>query len=434
MKADDAYTRLVAYQHNLDSQVRGAVQDINRLVSEIDFLNKEITKAEISGDNANDFRDQRNLALDKLCKIIPIECKEKKDGRVDLITEGKELLSNGAQSKLGLRYVSSANSYIEPVFTDSDSILPPDAPLDEYEPLFSFTQPVDAKHYNDSGSLKGMLVSRGTSSANYLGEAAYGPEPAVSSPPSDPNAPDYGDLLAKYKKELAVNKNWHNDIFSVNYCFIPKVMVQLDTIVNKIVTMVNDAFAPADANGVQDTAKGPYDLYGNQSFTEVFMRKTMERWNSTTLIPVEDTNYYSQYTMGNLMVNPLVMKDGGFNLIALSPSGDREDNTLVNSLIREWDSEIVSLGTDSYSINDAYKQFITSVGTETDEDLSFLDSQEMLVEQTDQKRGFIKDVSLDEELRNMMMFQHAYESSARILNTIDSMLQTVVNGTGRVGR
>ena len=43
-------------------------------------------------------------------------------------------------------------------------------------------------------------------------------------------------------------------------------------------------------------------------------------------------------------------------------------------------------------------------------------------------------VDTDEETVNMMAFQRAYEAAARVLTTLDEMLDTLINSTGRVGR
>ena len=43
-------------------------------------------------------------------------------------------------------------------------------------------------------------------------------------------------------------------------------------------------------------------------------------------------------------------------------------------------------------------------------------------------------VNLDEEMANMVAYQHAYNAAARFLTAIDEALDTLVNGTGRVGR
>jgi flagellar hook-associated protein 1 FlgK len=34
----------------------------------------------------------------------------------------------------------------------------------------------------------------------------------------------------------------------------------------------------------------------------------------------------------------------------------------------------------------------------------------------------------------MIQFQHAYQAAARVITTMDEMLNTLINGTGLVGR
>jgi len=43
-------------------------------------------------------------------------------------------------------------------------------------------------------------------------------------------------------------------------------------------------------------------------------------------------------------------------------------------------------------------------------------------------------VSLDEENVNLLTYQHAYQGAARVMTAIDEMLDTLINGMGRVGR
>jgi len=42
-------------------------------------------------------------------------------------------------------------------------------------------------------------------------------------------------------------------------------------------------------------------------------------------------------------------------------------------------------------------------------------------------------VNLDEEMTNMMLFQRAYQASARVITTIDETMDTLINRTGKVG-
>jgi flagellar hook-associated protein 1 FlgK len=40
---------------------------------------------------------------------------------------------------------------------------------------------------------------------------------------------------------------------------------------------------------------------------------------------------------------------------------------------------------------------------------------------------------MDEEMANMIRFQRGYQAAARALTTMDEMLNTLINSTGRVG-
>lgn len=60
--------------------------------------------------------------------------------------------------------------------------------------------------------------------------------------------------------------------------------------------------------------------------------------------------------------------------------------------------------------------------------------QESVVATTDDAVTAQSGVNLDEEMTGMLMFQRAYQASARVITTIDEMIDTLVNRTGLVGR
>jgi flagellar hook-associated protein 1 FlgK len=60
-------------------------------------------------------------------------------------------------------------------------------------------------------------------------------------------------------------------------------------------------------------------------------------------------------------------------------------------------------------------------------------TQESIVSTLDERRQSVSGVSMDEEMTNMVRFQRGYQASARMMSTIDSMLDTLINRTGTVG-
>lgn len=45
-------------------------------------------------------------------------------------------------------------------------------------------------------------------------------------------------------------------------------------------------------------------------------------------------------------------------------------------------------------------------------------------------RQSVMGVNLDEEMANMVQFQHAYNASAKMINTMNEILDTIINRLG----
>jgi flagellar hook-associated protein 1 FlgK len=73
---------LTAAEGFLDRQIGQTITDVNRLTSQIADLNTKIADAESSGQQANDLRDQRGVALANLGELIEISSIEDATGRL----------------------------------------------------------------------------------------------------------------------------------------------------------------------------------------------------------------------------------------------------------------------------------------------------------------------------------------------------------------
>lgn len=77
---------------------------------------------------------------------------------------------------------------------------------------------------------------------------------------------------------------------------------------------------------------------------------------------------------------------------------------------------------------------IAQLGTDSDDAYRMVQNGTLLSDHADRLRQAVSSVSLDEEMADMIRFQHAYSASARVMTTIDEMLDKLINGTGVVGR
>lgn len=86
------------------------------------------------------------------------------------------------------------------------------------------------------------------------------------------------------------------------------------------------------------------------------------------------------------------------------------------------------------NIDDFYRDLILNLGTEREKAREMALNQIMLIQQIDERRQEISSVSLDEEMANMLKYQHSYIANSRVVNAIDEMIDNIVNRMGIVGR
>jgi flagellar hook-associated protein 1 len=80
-----------------------------------------------------------------------------------------------------------------------------------------------------------------------------------------------------------------------------------------------------------------------------------------------------------------------------------------------------------------YSTFVTRIGSMTQDAQRKESTAQALVNSVDSSRQSTSGVSMDEEMTNMIKFQRAYQASARAMSTMDELLDTLINRTGKVG-
>ncbi|MDM8128119.1 flagellar basal body rod C-terminal domain-containing protein, partial [Paraclostridium benzoelyticum] len=93
--------------------------------------------------------------------------------------------------------------------------------------------------------------------------------------------------------------------------------------------------------------------------------------------------------------------------------------------------EKVSIGGEDITIDNFYNSIIQRLGNETQEVRRNEKNQSKVLKEIDNSRLNVSGVSLDEEMINLIQFQHAYNASAKVVSTIDSLLDVVINGLVR---
>ena len=74
----------------------------------------------------------------------------------------------------------------------------------------------------------------------------------------------------------------------------------------------------------------------------------------------------------------------------------------------------------------AYRSLVDSLGVDVQRANTQVDIQGEITKQTDMARQSVSGVNIDEEMTNIMSFQHAYEAAARFLTVIDEALSSLI--------
>jgi flagellar hook-associated protein 1 FlgK len=119
------------------------------------------------------------------------------------------------------------------------------------------------------------------------------------------------------------------------------------------------------------------------------------------------------------------------NSIGASLSGGPGDNAVSLSIANLQKALTMNRGAATF--NEFYAEIVGTVGVRSSEAIDAKTNADLVLQQIEFSRQSIQGVSLDEEMTNLIKAQHAYAAAARIISTMDSAINTIINDMG-VGR
>lgn len=424
-RSENISKQLNNYQINLNTQIINQVKRINEIGNEIKNLNIKIRQYESTGvEKANDLRDQRNLLLDELGKTAGITYKENTAGIVTVNLEGVPFVTEDAVFRMDTARMNDKTEMLKPVWVAHGN-----------SDVFNLDKAPSSLNDTDIGSLKGLLIARGYKQANY----------------TDIPVKDRFETEELYQDAV---RDYNNRI---NPSVIMAVQAQFDQLIHGIVTTVNDILSPnrevtlADGTKIKilDEEKAPIGMDADRTMGEgLFSRKSVDRYSDYTEIEIENglggyefitarvyqaeepSDNYSLFTLGEIEVNRKILQN--YSIIPLSSNaGTGEyDIETAKRLLTAWQEPFSTLSPNTLTrnnFNDYYTSFISEVANRGERLNTIRDNQASMVESIDNQRLEVTGVSSDEELTNLIKYQHAYNASARYVNVVSEMLEHIIN-------
>lgn len=467
-KAYDVYTALSNYQTGLNLEISKQVDKINEIGEKIAKYNLMISQAEASGlENANDYRDDRNLLLDELAEYTYYVYEEDIDGKIQVYINNAPLVIEGNSYHMKCEQIDEDTPMYKPVWADNG-----------YGDVYRLDEAYSHEKKTDTGSLLGLLTARGNKFANYLDMPV---KPDQADPKYNPggvfNQNAYELDYKKFSDELKVFNN------TTGNSILTKIETQFDVLIHNITTMINDILCPNSAVTVAGTgtdANGNTVNFGAGDKVldvtnclvgtddegtigeELFARKGISRYNVLTVAgPMTDANgntitqettdangkkvyklyvyneedpdeLWTQYSIRDLEINDKILANYSILPVKENPLAGHTDvysQQMYTDMLSFWNDKTASLDPNIltvYKYDDYYDQMVGALGTQGSVWYSILEDQIVQTEGFEDKRQQIAGVSTDEELVSLLQYQHAFNAASRYINTIDEMLQHII--------
>lgn len=476
--------QLKSFRQDLNLKVKNTVDRINTIGKRINELNTLIRKEEAGEQEANDYRDERNKLLDELGGYVKMSYKEVRDGTVLVTVEGTQFVTEFGINEIGLKTTDDGLNLHTPVWNFDTN--------DNGEPreVFNFSVPPTAAADTDIGSLKGLLLSRGT-------QGRYTDIPVQPKPEDYENGEEDEYYISAMRAFEEAKVNYNNRIAP---SLLTNTEAQFDQLIHGLTTMVNDVLAPnltatwtdggtpvwrnsegkilegdeippididdldeykieeKDALGkptgrykvsILDTKNAPVSSDSSKTpGNALFERKSRPRYkeldlemdgkkvmlyNSEDYDPNNEDSKYSMYSMGELEVNKNIREN--VSLIPLSYNTNTGDYSMDTAakLNKIWDKKFAVLNPNTLTKNDImeyYTSFTSDIANTGHTRKALAKSQDVTKTSVDNQRQQVLGVSSDEELTHMIKFQQAFNAASRYITVIDEMLEHVVTRLG----
>ena len=114
---DEALGRL---ESDLEIRIQAEVENLNRLLTDIGELNRQVMAAETNGHPANDLRDQRDLKITQLAELAEVSVLEREDGSKDIILAGRTMVARDRVTLFEGIYRPGTDGYTFAVVTEGN--------------------------------------------------------------------------------------------------------------------------------------------------------------------------------------------------------------------------------------------------------------------------------------------------------------------------
>lgn len=442
-------TDLMQLDTDLTGAVTSGIETINKITHEIAQVNGQIVSME-ANNVANDLRDKRNTLVSELNEYLDVQAFEQSDGSLSIVAaRGCTLVQGNSNYDLEMggtngdrvRWQNSSGSYVDITnyLTNGklggwldirDEIIAKNR-LDLDALAKEFIWSVNQQHSQGVG-VEGFSSVTGEYAVTNSGAAI------TSSGLSYQDKVDDSSKTFKIWLFDTIGDPYDSDSGTPGLQGNPiTITVTSGMTTNELVTAIDNETGVQASLDSQNRLNisidtGEIATLGSLAFSDD---------NSNVLAAFGINAFFTGSGSGDMGVNDTIGLNKNFIAAAqvgsdgTMASGDNNNALAITDLqstsmsISQWTCDRINgniEGSVNSSIEDYYHSMVGAIGiasASVSRDRSF---SEMMVNELSTIRDSISAVSLDEEMTNLIEFQHAYAAAAKLIGVADEMLNTLL--------
>ena len=411
-------TKIDRYREGQSTQIQSLVDEANKLIDTVQRLNPQIITTESAGllsSDAGGLRNQRDAALKRLAEIIPIKVIDRPNTGSDIFYGNEFLLLNSESQHLKTtadtdRGVATVNIQLTTTETQVTGT------SGELGGLLTGRDQVLGNFLDDLDQYTGLVIHEFNKLfASGQGKHGFSTVTATNSV-SDSTAslnqaglaftPQHGSF------EIQIVNKANGQIETTN------IPVDLDGIggdtsltdLQTLLNGVNHVTASISADGYLTLAAGSgYEIRFNND-------------TSGTLAALGINTFFTGSNSTNIDVNHRLLDDA--DLFATGHSSGPSDSSNAVALAQFYDQPLSSLGNESLS--DYYDGLVSKLGQDSATQTSLTEGYATYRDAIDNQKTQYSGVSVDEETIAMLDFQHSYQAAARVISTVNDLLEVLL--------
>ena len=455
-----------------DEDVQSQVDRLNAIMQDITKLNDKILRVEAQGDNPNDLLDRRDAKLGEMSEIIEISVSNRDPDEFTVYTGGRHLIQGNKAQKLATQVNPDNEGYTNVVWEKSG---------DDFQArggrLGALIELRDGDIRDEMQKLD-MLAVNFTDMVNEIHREAYGTDgtsgkdffaryPFINNTSGNFDRNGDGEFDSSYifrikgtnnlqKKEQVglegtITLSGSQGNTQVQYNSEDTV----EEIVKRINTSQSEVVARLDRQGRLVLKGTPSENTDNPDFVIRRVEDSGEfltgyagllqgsgpdnayNWqqeNAVNALQGTEQNYTVaplSHPAGWMEVNSEVSENISNVAAGLGQAG-REAKAGDGSAAKEIASlrhEAVMVG-QSASFDDLFSETVANIGLKGEQASRALETEEAIMKDLTDMRKSVSGVNTDEEVSNMIKFQHGYNAAARFVSEVNKMLDTIINRMG----